>query len=141
MIKVGITGNSGFIGTHLKNWLSLNKKEYKIIDFKNSFFNNSSLLDDFVNKSDIIVHLSGINRHNDEKFIYSSNIDMTKKIISSFKRTQFKGKLIFSSSIQEKLSSQFGKSKKRSRLLFESWCWFVNSFGKHKIRTKNGKTI
>lgn len=122
MIKVGITGGSGFIGTHLKNWLSLNKKEFKIIDFKKSFFDNNSLLDNFVKKSDVIVHLSGINRHNDEKFIYSSNIDMAKKIISSFERTQFKGKLIFSSSIQEKLSTQFGKSKKRSRLLFESWC-------------------
>ena len=122
MIKVGITGNSGFIGTHLKNWLSLENEKYKIIDFKSSFFDNEYLLDDFVKKSDVIVHLSGVNRHDNQDFIYSSNTNMCKKIISSFRRTQFKGKLIFSSSIQENTSSSFGKSKKESRLLFKDWC-------------------
>jgi len=122
MIKVGITGNSGFIGSHLKNWLSLNNEKYRIIDFKKSFFDNNSLLDDFVKKSDVIVHLSGVNRHDNQEFIYRSNIEMTNKIISSFERTHFKGKLVFSSSIQENLSSSFGKSKKKSRLLFQSWC-------------------
>ena len=87
MIKVGVTGGSGFIGSHLKNWLSLNKNEFKIIDFKKSFFNNNSLLDEFINKSDIVVHLSGINRHYDEKFLYSSNIDMTKKLYHHLKNS------------------------------------------------------
>ena len=39
MIKVGITGQSGFIGTHLYNYLGL-KENIKRIVFKDEFFDH-----------------------------------------------------------------------------------------------------
>ena len=38
MLKVGITGQSGFIGTHLYNYLSLQKEKVINIPFKDSLF-------------------------------------------------------------------------------------------------------
>ena len=34
MIKIGITGQSGFIGTQLYNTFGLYKDEFEIVDFK-----------------------------------------------------------------------------------------------------------
>ena len=40
MIKVGITGKSGFIGTHLANTIYLYKEKYELIDFEDEYFQN-----------------------------------------------------------------------------------------------------
>ena len=42
-------------------------------------------------------------------------------MVQSFKRTDFKGQLIFSSSIQEERNNTFGNSKKAARELFTNW--------------------
>ena len=48
-ITIGITGQSGFIGTHLANTIYLDKEKYKLIDFEDSYFQNEDLLKNFVN--------------------------------------------------------------------------------------------
>ena len=40
MFKVGITGQSGFIGTHLFNFLNLKKDEIVTVPFNDSYFEN-----------------------------------------------------------------------------------------------------
>ena len=70
MLQIGITGKNGLIGWHLYNRLSLLKDEYDLIDFQRDYFENQILLDEFVSKCDIIIHLAGVNRHNDIEFIY-----------------------------------------------------------------------
>ena len=121
MIKVGITGQNGFIGSHLFRTMSLNEKDFKLIDFKSEYFNFENKLDEFVSSCDVIIHLAGINRHNDENYIFNKNIELTNNLINSFNRINFNGLVIFSSSIQEKRLNVFGKSKKKSRLLFSKW--------------------
>jgi len=121
MIKVGISGQNGFIGWHLYNRLSLSTQKFQLIDFKRDYFNNEILLDDFVSKCDIIVHLAGINRHNESNYIYNKNIELSEKLIESFQRTNFKGQIIFSSSTQEERDNAFGKAKKESREMFANW--------------------
>ena len=48
MLKVGITGQSGFIGTHLYNFLNLKKEEIILIPFEDNYFENNNLLREFV---------------------------------------------------------------------------------------------
>ena len=43
MIRIGITGQSGFIGTHLANTIYLYKDKYKLVDFDDSYFQNEEL--------------------------------------------------------------------------------------------------
>lgn len=118
-MEVLITGSSGFIGSHLKNTLKYKySSKFKIIDFDKKEFLDQKLLDDKVKKSSIIIHLAAINRHEDEDFLLKTNINLSKKIIESIEKVNFKGKLIFASSTQESLNNNYGNSKKTSRNLF-----------------------
>lgn len=121
MIKVGVTGSNGFIGWHLCSTLSLDVNKYQVIKFNRKWFDDETKLDSFVSKCNIIVHLAGINRHDEENVIYDTNVGLAEKLIASFYRTGFKGKILFSSSIQEERDNTFGKSKKVARELFSQW--------------------
>ncbi len=127
MIKIGITGQSGFIGTHLYNYLSLKKDEIIIIPFKDEYFQNKTQLNSFVKQCDTIVHLAALNRHNDQKLIYGTNIGLVKKLIESCEDTESKPHIIFSSSIQEGRDNLYGKSKQIGRESFEEWAKINNA--------------
>ena len=121
MIKVGVTGSNGFIGWHLCRLLELDTDKFEIVEFKRDWFGESINLDSFVSNCDIIVHLAGLNRHNEERVIYDTNVDLAVKLVESFKRIGFNGQVIFSSSIQEERNNSFGNSKKAARELFANW--------------------
>jgi UDP-2-acetamido-2,6-beta-L-arabino-hexul-4-ose reductase len=121
MIKVGVTGSNGFIGWHLCRTLELDTNKFELIEFQRDWFNDSIKLDLFVSNCDIIVHLAGLNRHNEEIAIYNTNVGLAERLVESFNRICFKGQVIFSSSIQEERSNTFGNSKKIARELFSNW--------------------
>jgi UDP-2-acetamido-2,6-beta-L-arabino-hexul-4-ose reductase len=121
MIRIGITGQSGFIGTHLANTIYLFKEKYKLISFEDSYFQNKDLLEDFVKKCDVIVHLAALNRHSQPDEILKTNISLVELLIQALEETNSKPHLIFSSSIQEERENAYGSSKKKGRELFESW--------------------
>jgi UDP-2-acetamido-2,6-beta-L-arabino-hexul-4-ose reductase len=121
MKKIGITGKSGFIGTHLSNAISLKKEKYQLIDFQDNYFDNTIKLNEFVNNCDVIIHLAALNRHNDPNVIYSTNISLVQKLIDAVKMTESKPHIIFSSSTQEERDNSYGKSKQEGRKLFEKW--------------------
>lgn len=121
MIRVGITGQSGFIGTHLYNNLGLYPDKFKRIPFEDDFFENTSKLRDFVSNCDTIVHLAALNRHKDPMVIYETNILLVKKLINACEYTRSKPHIIFSSSTQEERDSQYGQSKREGRILLEKW--------------------
>lgn len=120
-LKIGITGQNGFIGTHLYNTLGLQLDKYERIEFEKSYLSNDITLDKFIKQCDVIIHLAAMNRHHDPVVIYKTNIDLVKKIIASCERTNSKPNIIFSSSIQEERDNFYGKSKKEGRALFEEW--------------------
>ena len=121
MIKIGITGQTGFIGTHLYNYLGLKKEEIIRIPFQDDFFSDQDKLETFVKQCDVIVHLAALNRHNDPQTIYDTNIGLVKKLISSMENTGSKPHILFSSSTQEDRDNVFGKSKREGRELLAQW--------------------
>ena len=121
MIKIGITGQSGFIGSHLYNTVGLYKDEFEIVDFKKEYFLDAQSMDLFVLKCDVIVHLAGLNRHIDPNEIYTTNIRLVESIIASLERTKAKIHFIFSSSSQEEEENLYGKSKRICRQLLMNW--------------------
>ena len=121
MLKIGITGQQGFIGTHLYNTIGLDPEEFKHIEFKRSFFENPTALDAFVSECDVIVHLAALNRHNDADVIYKTNIELVKNLIASLERTKSKPHILISSSSQEGKDNLYGKSKKEGRELLAQW--------------------
>ena len=121
MINVGITGQSGFIGTHLFNYLNLKKEEIVLIPFQDSFFSDQVQLESFVKQCDAIVHLAALNRHGDPQVIYDTNIKLVHQLIYACESTNSKPHILFSSSTQEERDNMYGKSKLEGRWLLEDW--------------------
>lgn len=121
MKKIGITGQSGFVGSHLYNTLGLNPHEFERVDFHKEYFENPEKLDEFVAQCDVIVHLAAMNRHPDPEVIYRNNIELVQQLVSSLERTNSRAHLLFSSSSQEERDNLYGKSKKEGRKLLINW--------------------
>ena len=126
-MKIAITGHDGFIGTHLLNTLIYKKgfEKNSIICIDKEDFNNNENLKNKLKDCSIIVHLAGINRHNDVDFLYQENIRLTKCITENV--SEITKKIIFASSIQQDLNNPFGKSKLKCVQLFKKWAIANNS--------------
>lgn len=120
MLKIGITGQSGFIGTHLYNFLGL-QQGVERINFEDSFFQDEQILRFFVKKCDVIVHLAAMNRHNDPNVLYQTNLHLVQQLIDAMEIEAVKPHVIFSSSIQEERDNIYGRSKKEGREKFRKW--------------------
>ena len=121
MINIGITGQNGFIGTHLFNTLGLFPEKYSLIEFKRNYFEDKVALDSFVSQCDVIVHLAALNRHKTPSVIYETNVRLVSSLIESLNRTKSTPHIIMSSSSQEDNDNLYGKSKKVGRSLLSDW--------------------
>jgi UDP-2-acetamido-2,6-beta-L-arabino-hexul-4-ose reductase len=121
MIKVGITGQEGFVGQHLYHGLGLLPDEFERVEFKREYFEQSELLNSFVTNCDVIVHLAAMNRHKDPQVIYDVNKELVEKLVQALVTTKSKAHIIFSSSSQEEKDNLYGRSKKEGRLLLNEW--------------------
>ncbi len=121
MLKVGITGQAGFIGQHLYRTLSLYPEEFQVVPFGRSWFPDGDSLDRFVSSCDVIVHLAGINRHPSPEEIFEGNTSLSEKLVASCRRTKARPHILFSSSIQENRDNPYGRSKKNARSILAAW--------------------
>jgi UDP-2-acetamido-2,6-beta-L-arabino-hexul-4-ose reductase len=120
-IKVGITGQNGFIGSHLYNELGLLPGIFERINFDRCYFANIEMLMNFVKQCDIIVHLAAVNRSCDNNELYNTNIELTRSLIKALNKTEAVPGIVFSSSTQEQLDNVYGESKRECRHLLEQW--------------------
>ncbi|AZB10290.1 SDR family oxidoreductase [Chryseobacterium sp. G0162] len=121
MKKVGITGQKGFVGSHLYNTLGLFPEEFETVDFQKEFFEDDDKLDEFTKKCDVIVHLAAMNRHDSEQVIYETNVALSNKLVASLKRTHSKAHVLISSSTQEERDNLYGRSKREGREAIVNW--------------------
>lgn len=121
MKRVGITGQAGFVGTHLFNHLGLQPDKFERIPFEDNFFSDKKILHEFVSQCDVIVHLAAMNRHENPQVIYDTNIELVEKLIEAMESENVTPHILFSSSTQEELDNLYGKSKQEGRKLFENW--------------------
>lgn len=121
MIKVGITGQNGFIGQHLMRTLNLFPEKFEVEQFKKSFFDHEDDLNNFVKSCDTIVHLAAMNRHENPDVIYDTNIELVQKLIEACRSTKSTPHILISSSTQEERDNLYGKSKKEGRKALAKW--------------------
>jgi len=126
MIRVGVTGQPGFIGTHLFNTLGLHEG-IKRIPCKDEFFESIEDLKGFVSCCDVIVHLAGMNRHQDPQMIYKTNLRLTQQLVTAMEETEAKPQVIFSSSTQEERDNPYGRSKMQAREILAEWAEKANA--------------
>lgn len=121
MIRVGITGQAGFVGTHLYNTLRLQPDKFETVPFEDVWFSDKDALRSFANRCDVIVHLAAMNRHENPQVIYDTNIRLTTELITALEDTGTTPHVIFSSSTQEDSNNPYGESKKKGREMIEAW--------------------
>jgi len=133
MIKVGITGESGFIGYHLYQTLALYSTKFDLITFKREYFNNTNKLKKFAESCDVVVHLAAIIRHKDSNVIEKNNVELVNKLLNACDLAKSKPKLFFASSTQEDSKTPYGISKKIASNMFKDWSNKNNSITKALI--------
>ena len=120
MIRVGITGQNGFIGYHVTQHLRLESDKYEIVPFERDAFADEAKLQEFVSSCDKIIHLAAMNR-GDEQEVYQTNISLVQKLISAMENAGVTPQILFSSSTQETRGNLYGNSKKEGASLFRKW--------------------
>lgn len=119
-MRVGITGNSGFVGGHLRAYLPEVEK-IQIVDFEKSFFDSHECMDKFVSSCDAIIHLAEVIKHPSEMEMREINIGLAKSIMDACSRTNSSPHIIYASSIHENNSQHTASFKKEIRLIFRKW--------------------
>lgn len=118
-MKIGITGQNGFIGYHLTQTINYKCSDYTLVPFQKSLFEDEDSLLKFVSSCDVIVHLAGVNRAQTNEEVYDANIKLNNTLKKALIKANHKGHLLFASSSQENGNSIYGKAKKESRMLLE----------------------
>lgn len=121
MIKIGITGQSGFVGTHLFNSLKF-ISEYELVPFKDDFFEDFTKLRSFVKACDVIIHLAAMMRSPHEGEVYTTNIKLVTTLIEALNIENVNPVLFFASSIQETNGSEYARSKLDGKKILLEWC-------------------
>ncbi len=119
-IRVGITGQSGFIGTHLFNGLRL-RDDTERIDFERKMFDDEERLRCFAANCDAIVHLAGMSRGDDQALIYETNMRLIRQLLTAATRAGNKPHILFASTIHEAKDTRYHASKRDGRALVDKW--------------------
>ncbi|MDC0479163.1 NAD-dependent epimerase/dehydratase family protein [Flavobacteriaceae bacterium] len=125
-MRIGITGQNGFIGYHLTQTIKYKHSDYTLVSFQRALFEQEDYLNIFVSSCDVIVHLAGVNRAETDEEVYNANIKLNTVLKKALVNANFNGHLLFASSSQENGESIYGKAKKESRVLLEDT---LNSIG------------
>lgn len=107
-MKVLVTGSNGFVGKNLVERLS------RIEDVVVSKFDKSHTVDElesYIEKTDFIFHLAGVNRPEKIEEFYEGNSGLMEKIIMIVEKLGKKVPILISSSTQADSDNDYGKSK------------------------------
>ncbi len=117
-MKILISGHNGFVGKHLIRKLKCLELKHEIDFLTKPNFQSKDLISK-ISPNDIIFHFAGVNRDASDEEVYKKNNTINELLHSALEEIKFKGKLLFTSSIQEDLNTLYGKAKKEARLKFE----------------------
>ena len=106
-MKILVTGADGFIAQNLIVRMRANGIEY----YEHRKSSNFNELEELLVKSEIIFHLAGVNRSDDDADFEEGNIDLTKNIVKSLLKSNKKKKIIFSSTSRAEEDTKYGQTK------------------------------
>jgi UDP-2-acetamido-2,6-beta-L-arabino-hexul-4-ose reductase len=121
MLRIGITGETGFIGKNFSQAIGHYPDLFCLVKFDRSYFKDFKLLSQFVSSCDVIVHLAALSRHPNLGVVFENNISLTKQLIGAMTAQNVKPYLIFTSSTQDKNDTEYGNSKREEYILFNNW--------------------
>lgn len=112
MTVVGVTGAGGFFGWHLRCRLNTFGWDMRVAD--RTTFADEAALDTFVQDSDVIVHLAGVNRAFSEDEVREGNITVAEALVASQTRTGSFSHLVYANSVKAAEPGPYGESKAKA---------------------------
>lgn len=109
MIKVLVTGASGFIGRHMVEALS-RRPNVSVLRF--DIESTDADLDLHLAQADVVYHLAGVNRPPDPAAFQTGNADFTRTLCEKLGALRRAPLLVLSSSTHSVLDNPYGRSKK-----------------------------
>lgn len=128
-IKIAITGSEGLIGWHLRVFLftkannsygSAESIPMEVVGCNRSQFNDDEYLSSAVGNADVVVHLAGMNR-GDEDMIAKVNVELAERLAQFLKKTNSTPQVIYSSSTHADGNSRYGVSKRTAGERLAQW--------------------
>lgn len=108
-MKILVTGAKGFIGRNIVAEFST-VEEHDIMEYDMN--NTVHDLEKFLEDSDFVIHLAGVNRPLDSKEYMEGNLGFTDLLIKKIKCTNRNIPVLMTSSIHADKNNDYGKSKK-----------------------------
>ncbi len=118
MKRVGITGETGFIGRHLREIID-KSDQWERVPFERDSFSDSSALTGFLKRCDAVVHLAGLSRHADGDFLYRTNLELTRALAEAAKTLDSPPVIFFGSTTHIAKTLPYHASKRDSQKLLE----------------------
>lgn len=118
-MKIAITGETGFLGYHLTQYLRYHLG-YEIISLSRDYQNNIHLIKD----CDWLIHCAGINRNLTSK---CNNLTLADELVRLLTRYDININIAYASSIQEFHGSDYGIDKANAGNVLSNYCLKVNS--------------
>ncbi|MDA7631460.1 NAD-dependent epimerase/dehydratase family protein [Verrucomicrobia bacterium] len=136
-MNILITGSKGFVGRNLRLFLT-DHDQFQVTTIARS--DSDEALKSGLKECDLVFHLAGINRPEEESEFKQGNEVFTKRLCEILHEVRRKPILVFASSIQAKRDNPYGLSKRAAEQVIEKWCTesggqavifrFKNMFGK-----------
>lgn len=108
-MKILVTGSRGFMGKNLIQRLRFNT-DATVYEYDTD--SDPASLETYTRDADIVFHLAGINRPDDNDEFMKGNCGFTKTVLDALEAADNPAKIVVSSSIQASLSNPYGQSKK-----------------------------
>lgn len=127
MMRIGITGHTSFLGTHLKLFLH-NRGDVEVVLIPRPTLGDQCLLSNIVSGLDALIHLAAVNRGVDEE-IYTTNVWLAQNIVDACRTASAKPHILFASSVYAEdifevpagRSNMFGPAKRAAEDLLAMW--------------------
>lgn len=118
-MKVAITGETGFLGYHLTQYLRYHVG-YEVISLTRNYQNNIHLIKD----CDWLIHCAGINRNLSSS---CNNLILAEELIELLLRNNINVNIAYASSIQEFHNNEYGNDKANAGKVLSNYCSEINS--------------
>ncbi len=121
-MRIGVTGSNGFVGWHLRCFLST-LEDVEIVLADRATFADPGALTAFSQNLDVVVHLAGVNRADTDEEVYQGNLDLATRLVDALDAAGTSPHVVFSSSthVERDQLSTYGKAKRDSANVLAAW--------------------
>lgn len=120
-MKIAITGEKGFVGTHLRLYIE-NIINNEFIDLGKDYLNSI----DKLNGADWLIHCASVHRLPNPEMVLSENVRIHSELIRKLEIKNISINIVFLSSIQENDDTFYGESKREGKRILSEYCESVN---------------